>query len=115
MPLGCGATWLELQAADHVEDRLLAEHDLEERVLVQQEDVAEDLVEVVEPLHILQVLREHVRLVDCQRVMKWDLGSIVGRHLAEISVKSLTSSTHFLLIIPQTKEGRDKKHKPHKQ
>ena len=71
MPLGCGATWLELQAADHVEDRLLAEHDLEERVLVQQEDVAEDLVEVVEPLHILQVLREHVRLVDCQKFMRW--------------------------------------------
>ena len=71
MPLGRGAAWLELQAADHVEDRLLAEHDLEERVLVQQEDVAEDLVEVVEPLHILQVLREHVRLVDCQKFMRW--------------------------------------------
>ena len=97
MPLGCGAAWLKLQAADHVEDRLLAEHDLEERVLVQQEDVAEDLIQVVEPLHILQVLREHVRLVDCQRVMKWDRGSIVGRHLAEISVSNIqhTLSTYY--------------------
>ena len=40
----------------HVEDGLLAEHDLEEGVLVQQEDVAEDLVEVVQALHVLQVL-----------------------------------------------------------
>ena len=71
MPLGCSATWLELQAADHVEDRLLAEHDFEEGVLVQQEDVAEDLVEMVQPLHILEVLREHVRLVDCQNLMRW--------------------------------------------
>ena len=73
VPLGRGATRLELQTADHVEDRLLAEHDLEEGVLVQQEDVAEDLVEMVQPLHILEVLREHVRLVDCQKVMRWGL------------------------------------------
>ena len=73
MPLGRGATRLKLQAADHVEDRLLAEHDLKEGVLVQQEDVAEDLVEMVQPLHILEVLREHVRLVDCQKVMRWGL------------------------------------------
>ena len=73
MPLGRGATRLKLQAADHVEDRLLAEHDFEEGVLVQQEDVAEDLVEMVQPLHILEVLREHVRLVDCQKVMRWGL------------------------------------------
>ena len=71
MPLGRGATRLKLQAADHVEDRLLAEHDFEEGVLVQQEDVAEDLVEMVQPLHILEVLREHVRLVDCQNLMRW--------------------------------------------
>merc|ERR1719189_903379 len=57
-------------AADHVEDGLLAEHDLEERVLVEQEDVAEDLIEVVEPLHILQVLREHVRLTNSEDVEK---------------------------------------------
>ena len=73
VPLGRGATRLKLQAADHVEDRLLAEHDFEEGVLVQQEDVAEDLVEMVQPLHILEVLREHVRLVDCQKVMRWGL------------------------------------------
>ena len=71
VPLGRGATRLKLQAADHVEDRLLAEHDFEEGVLVQQEDVAEDLVEMVQPLHILEVLREHVRLVDCQNLMRW--------------------------------------------
>ena len=107
MPLWCGTAWLKLQAADHVEDSLLAEHDLEERVLVEQEDVAEDLIQVVEPLHILQVLREHVRLVDCQRVMKWDLGSIVGRHLAEISVKSLKHPAHtfYLLSHRQRKDG----------
>ena len=73
VPLRRGATRLELQTADHVEDCLLAEHDLEEGVLVQQEDVAEDLVEMVQPLHILEVLREHVRLVDCQKVMRWGL------------------------------------------
>ena len=82
MPLGRGTAWLKLQAADHVEDCLLAEHDLEERVLVQQEDVAEDLIEVVEPLHILQVLREHVRLVDCQRFMRWGQATLFERHLA---------------------------------
>ena len=71
VPLWRGATWLELQTADHVEDSLLAEHDFEEGVLVQQEDVAEDLVEMVQPLHILEVLREHVRLVDCQNLMRW--------------------------------------------
>ena len=69
VPLRRGATRLELQTADHVEDCLLAEHDFEEGVLVQQEDVAEDLVEMVQPLHILEVLREHVRLVDCQNLM----------------------------------------------
>ena len=78
MPLRRGAARLKLQAPDHVEDCLLAEHDLEERVLVQQEDVAEDLIEVVEPLHILQVLREHVRLVDCQRIMRWGQATLLG-------------------------------------
>ena len=82
MPLGSGATWLKLQAPDHIEDCLLTEHDLEEGVLVQQEDVSEDLVEVVEPLHILQVLREHVRLVDCQKVMRWGQATLFERHLA---------------------------------
>ena len=82
MPLGRGAAWFKLQAADHVKDSLLAEHDLKERVLVQQEDVAEDLIEVVEPLHILQVLREHVRLVDCQKVMRWGQATLLERHLA---------------------------------
>ena len=71
VPLRRGTARLELKAADHVEDRLFAEHDLEERILVQQEDVAEDLVEMVQPLHILEVLREHVRLVDCQNLMRW--------------------------------------------
>ena len=82
VPLGRGATRLELQTADHVEDSLLAEHDLEESVLVQQEDVAEDLVEMVQPLHILEVLREHVRLVDCQKVMRWGQATPFEGHLA---------------------------------
>ena len=82
MSLWCGASRLKLQAADHVEDRLFAEHDLEERILVQQEDVAEDLIEVVEPLHILQVLREHVRLVDCQNFMRsWGQSTLWKKHL----------------------------------
>ena len=79
MPLRRGATWLELQTADHVEDGLLAEHDLEEGVLVQQEDVAEDLVEMVQPLHILEVLREHVRLVDCQNLMRWEFNNCLSK------------------------------------
>ena len=79
MPLGRGTAWLKLQAADHVEDCLLAEHDLEEGVLVQQEDVAEDLVEMVQPLHILEVLREHVRLVDCQNLMRWEFNNCLSK------------------------------------
>ena len=79
VPLRRGATRLELQAADHVEDSLLAEHDLEEGILVQQEDVAEDLVEMVQPLHILEVLREHVRLVDCQKVMRWGFNNCLSK------------------------------------
>ena len=79
VPLRRGAPRLKLQAADHVEDRLLAEHDLEEGVLVQQEDVAEDLVEMVQPLHILEVLREHVRLVDCQNLMRWEFNNCLSK------------------------------------
>ena len=81
VPLGRGATRLELQTADHVEDSLLAEHDLEEGVLVQQEDVAEDLIEMVQPLHILEVLREHVRLVDCQNLVRWEFNNCLSNDM----------------------------------
>ena len=51
-----------LQTPYDVEDGVLREHELEERVLVEQEDVLEDLVEVVQALGGLQVLAhaEHV-------------------------------------------------------
>ena len=113
MPLGCSTAWFKLQAADHVEDRLLAEHDLEERVLVEQEDVAEDLIQVVEPLHILQVLREHVRLVDCQKFMRWGQATLFERHLPEMTVLLLACNTHIVHKLPR--KGQDKKHKPHRQ
>ena len=81
VPLRRGAARLELQTADHVEDSLLTEHDFEESVLVQQEDVAEDLVEMVQPLHILEVLREHVRLVDCQNLMRWEFNNCLSKDM----------------------------------
>ncbi len=51
-----------LQTPYDVKDGVLREHELEERVLVEQEDVLEDLVEVVQALGGLQVLAhtEHV-------------------------------------------------------
>ena len=56
VPLGRRQRRVVLQAADHVEDGVLGEHQLEESVLVQQEDVLEDLVKVVQALRVLQVL-----------------------------------------------------------
>ena len=54
--LGCLRCRVVLQAAHDVEDGVLGEHELEQRVLVQQENVLEDLVEVVEAVRVVEVL-----------------------------------------------------------
>ena len=62
VPLGRLQGRVVLEAADHVEYRVLREHELEEGVLVQEEDILEDLVQVVQSLGVLEVLGhlEHV-------------------------------------------------------
>ena len=51
--LGVG---IVLEAADHIENRVLCKHHLKEGVLVEQENVLKDLKEVMEALKVLQIL-----------------------------------------------------------
>lgn len=56
MLLWLGQRRLVLEAADDVEDRVVAEHHLEQGVLVEQKDVLEDVVQVVQALHVAKIL-----------------------------------------------------------
>ena len=62
VPLGRGQAGIELEAANHVEDCVFGEHELEEGILVEEENVLEDVVEVVEALHVVEILA-HVEQV----------------------------------------------------
>ena len=62
MPFGCGQAWVELKAPNHVENRVLGKHQFEKGILVQQKDILENVVEVVQALHVFQVFA-HVEQV----------------------------------------------------
>ena len=74
MPLGCLIARLELQTPNNIEDGVLGEHDLEQGVFVQKENIPEKnrkleskmffqnqpkyLVQMMKPLHVLQIFTD---------------------------------------------------------
>ena len=56
-----GGVWLarvELQTAHHGDDIILVEHDIEQRCFVEEEQRAEDVVDVVEAVRVLEILAD---------------------------------------------------------
>ncbi len=101
VPLGPLLRRVVFQATDDVEDGVLREHQLEQGVLVEQEDVLEDLVQVVQAVPVLEVLAhvEHVeQLLDVALVLHGH-GQLLpphgGRQAAGHELGDLLESANF--------------------